>query len=51
MRRVAHCSLWTAPNNVLEQFFGTAKQGLRRRVSRANLGLGRDLVDQPPRSP
>ena len=34
-------------NNVLEQFFGTANHGLRRRVSRANLGLGRDLLDQP----
>ena len=32
-------------NNVLEQFFGTAKQGLRRRVGRAH--LGRDLEDQP----
>ena len=32
-------------NNVLEQFFGAAKQGLRRRVGRAH--LGRDLEDQP----
>ena len=32
-------------NNVIEQFFGTAKQGLRRRVGRAH--LGRDLEDQP----
>ena len=32
-------------NNVIEQFFGTAKQGLRHRVGRAN--LGRDLEDQP----
>ena len=31
-------------NNVLEQFFGTAKQGLRRRVGRAH--LGRDLEHQ-----
>ena len=32
-------------NNVLEQFFGAAKQELRRRVGRAH--LGRDLEDQP----
>ena len=32
-------------NNVIEQFFGSAKQGLRRRVGRAH--LGRDLEDQP----
>ena len=32
-------------NNIIEQFFGTAKQGLRRRVGRAH--LGRDLEDQP----
>ena len=32
-------------NNVLEQFFATAKQGLRRRLGRAH--LGRDLQDQP----
>ena len=32
-------------NNVLEQFFGAAKQGLRRRVGRAH--PGRDLEDQP----
>ena len=32
-------------NNVLEQFYGTAKQGLRRRVGRAH--LGRDLEHQP----
>ncbi len=33
-------------NNVLEQFFGRAKQRLRRRLGRAN--LGRDLEQQPP---
>ena len=33
-------------NNVLEQFFATAKQALRRRLGRAH--LGRDLEDQPP---
>ena len=32
-------------NNVLAPFFGTAKQGLRRRVGRSH--LGRDLEDQP----
>ena len=32
-------------NNVLEQFFGAAKQALRRRVGRAHLGC--DLEDQP----
>ena len=32
-------------NNVLEHFFGTEKQRLRRRLGRAN--LGRDLEDQP----
>ena len=32
-------------NNVIEQFFGAAKQGLRRRVGRAH--LGRDLEGQP----
>ena len=32
-------------NNVLEHFFGTEKQHLRRRLGRAN--LGRDLEDQP----
>lgn len=32
-------------NNVIEQFFGRAKQGLRRRVGRAH--LGRDMEDQP----
>ena len=32
-------------NNVLEHFFGTDKQKLRRRLGRAN--LGRDLEDQP----
>ena len=32
-------------NNDLEQFFGGAKQGLRRRLGRAN--LGRDLQQQP----
>ena len=31
-------------NNVLEHFFGTEKQHLRRRLGRAN--LGRDLEDQ-----
>ena len=30
-------------NNVLKQFFGAAKQGLRRRVAH----LGRDQEDQP----
>ena len=33
-------------NNVLEHLFGRAKQRLRRRVGRAN--LGRDLEQQPP---
>ena len=33
-------------NNVLEHFFGRAKQRLRRRVGRAH--LGRDLEQQPP---
>lgn len=33
-------------NNVIEQLFGRAKQRLRRRVGRAN--LGRDLAQQPP---
>ncbi len=32
-------------NNVVEHFFGTEKQHLRRRLGRAN--LGRDLEDQP----
>ena len=32
-------------NNVLEQFFAHAKQGLRRRLGRAH--LGRDMEDQP----
>ncbi len=32
-------------NNVLEHFFGTEKQRLRRRLGRANLGC--DLEDQP----
>ena len=32
-------------NNILEQHFATAKQGLRRRLGRAH--LGRDLADQP----
>ena len=32
-------------NNVIEQFFGKAKQGLRRRLGRAH--LGRDMEDQP----
>ena len=32
-------------NNVIEQFFGRAKQGLRRRLGRAH--LGRDMEDQP----
>ena len=32
-------------NNVLEQFFARAKQGLRRRLGRAH--SGRDLEDQP----
>ena len=32
-------------NNVIEQFFGQAKQRLRRRVGRAH--LGRDMEDQP----
>ncbi|MES9858545.1 MAG: hypothetical protein ABW166_18360 [Sedimenticola sp.] len=32
-------------NNVLEHFFGTEKQHLRRRLGRAH--LGRDLEDQP----
>ena len=32
-------------NNVLEHFFGSEKQRLRRRLGRAN--LGRDLEDQP----
>ena len=32
-------------NNVIEHFFAIAKQGLRRRLGRAQ--LGRDLEDQP----
>ena len=32
-------------NNVIEQFFGRAKQGLRRRLGRAH--LGREMEDQP----
>ena len=32
-------------NNVLEQFFASAKQGMRRRLGRAH--LGRDMEDQP----
>ena len=32
-------------NNVIEQFFGKTKQGLRRRLGRAH--LGRDMEDQP----
>ena len=36
-------------NNVVEQFFGTAKQGLRRRVDRAHLGC--DWRTSQPRSP
>ena len=32
-------------NNVIEQSFAVAKQGLRRRLGRAH--LGRDLEDQP----
>ena len=32
-------------NNVLEQFFASTKQGLRRRLGRAH--LGRDMEDQP----
>lgn len=32
-------------NNVIEQFFAIAKQGLRRRLGRAH--LGRDMEDQP----
>ncbi len=32
-------------NNVLEQFSASARQGLRRRLGRAHLGLGMD--DQP----
>ena len=35
-------------NNVLEHFFGTSKQQLRRRVGRAN--LGHDLEQQPPQA-
>ena len=35
---------WTALNNVIEQSFALAKQGLRRRLGRAH--LGRDLEDQ-----
>jgi len=35
----------TRTNNVLEQFFPTAKQGLHRCLGRAH--LGRDLEDQP----
>ena len=32
-------------NNILEHYFATSKQGLRRRLRRAH--LGRDLADQP----
>ena len=32
-------------NNVIEHFFATVKQGLRRRLGRAH--LGRDMEDQP----
>ena len=39
------CKLVERANNVIEQFFGPAKQDLRRRVCRAH--LGRDLEDQP----
>ena len=45
MRRGRALAVVDRTNNVLEQFFGTAKQGLRRRVGRAH--LGRDLEDQP----
>ena len=45
MPRIGPWRSWTCTHNVIEQFFGRAKQGPRRLLGRAH--LGRELEDQP----